>query len=314
MSENLNQQNIQMIEEDEIDLRELFAVIAKRKLFILVFSFVVTLLAVVYVLSKPNVYTVKTELLPVEATSGVSLGGLGGLASLAGVEIGGGGEISPSKSFEMVLNDYGLVKQFVRNNALDTVLLKPDTSNYYFALGYRGVYDFFNTPSDKEESDEEQDIYNTYKILTEKISISADKKTGVMTLSVSDPDMHLALNMLDLFLRKASLYLIDIKDKEIDTQLKYYEKTLKKIRDVQIKEQLSLQVSALIHSKIMLHSSPYYKVKKITEPVLPYYQDKSKPKRGLIVVVAFITSIMLSIFMVFFLEFIQNKNEEIRKA
>ncbi len=303
------------IEEDEIDLREIFGVILKRKLFIAVFTIIVTLLAVLYVLSKPNIYTVKTTLLPVEVSGGMSLGGLGGLASLAGVDIGGGGEISPSESFEMVLNDYGLIKQFVENNKLDETLLNRDTSNYYFALGYRGVYDLFNSPKENiEKLNKEQDIYNTYKMLTQMISISQDKKTGVMTLSVSDPDMQLALNMLDQFLSKASHYLIDIKEKEINTQLAYYEETLKEIRDVQIKEQLSLQVSGLIHSKIMLHSSPYYKVKKITEPVLPYYKDKSKPKRGLIVVVALITSIMLSIFIVFFLEFISKKEEESTSA
>jgi uncharacterized protein involved in exopolysaccharide biosynthesis len=54
---NINQQPI-CIEEDEIDLRELFAIIAKHKKFIAVFVFIVTLLTIIYVLAKPNEYKI----------------------------------------------------------------------------------------------------------------------------------------------------------------------------------------------------------------------------------------------------------------
>jgi LPS O-antigen subunit length determinant protein (WzzB/FepE family) len=48
---NVNQQPI-CLEEDEIDLRELFATIAKHKIFIVVFVFIVTSLAIIYVFIK----------------------------------------------------------------------------------------------------------------------------------------------------------------------------------------------------------------------------------------------------------------------
>ena len=45
-------ENKQYIQEDEIDLKELFITIWKRKLFVISFTFVVTLLAIIYVLIK----------------------------------------------------------------------------------------------------------------------------------------------------------------------------------------------------------------------------------------------------------------------
>jgi uncharacterized protein involved in exopolysaccharide biosynthesis len=45
-------------------------------------------------------------------------------------------------------------------------------------------------------------------------------------------------------------------------------------------------------------------------PEVPYIKDKTGPKRGLVVVVAFITSIILGIFAIFFIEFLRGNNDE----
>lgn len=48
------------IQEDEIDLRELFQIIWKRKLFIIVFTFIITLLSGIYIYKKNPIYEVKS--------------------------------------------------------------------------------------------------------------------------------------------------------------------------------------------------------------------------------------------------------------
>ena len=48
----------------------------------------------------------------------------------------------------------------------------------------------------------------------------------------------------------------------------------------------------------------------ITDPYIPDVKDKAKPKRALIVIVAFITSFILAIFLVFFIEFVRGSKEE----
>ena len=49
------------IQEDEIDLRELFKIIAKNKKFIFVFTTVITLLSVIYAYTKTPIYEVKSN-------------------------------------------------------------------------------------------------------------------------------------------------------------------------------------------------------------------------------------------------------------
>jgi len=310
MQENINNVNPQCIEEDEIDFRELFVTIWSHKIFIAVFTFIVSSMTILYTLSKPNVYTVSSSLIPVEASKGPSLGGLGGLAALAGVSVGGGG-VTPAIAFNTLLDDQGTMRKFIAKNNLENTLLEDHSKNYYFALGYRGIYDLLHKKSDEEDTKiKEEKVFNAYKILKKMISISEDKKTGILKLSVSDADMHLAQQVLQLFLKDASKYLIENDLNNINEKLKYYEQTSQKISDITLKEQLLTQTSALIQSKVMLLSSPYYKIKKLTEPTLPYYKNKTKPKRGLIVVVSFVTSIILAIFIVFFMEFIKNSRQE----
>ncbi len=50
-------------------------------------------------------------------------------------------------------------------------------------------------------------------------------------------------------------------------------------------------------------------VKQLTKPQVAYIKDKAGPKRALIIIVAFITSIILGIFFIFFREFIKGTEE-----
>lgn len=58
----MNQNYNQYVEEDEIDLRELFRTIMKNKLFIVLFTTVVTILALIYALMKTPIYEVSAIL------------------------------------------------------------------------------------------------------------------------------------------------------------------------------------------------------------------------------------------------------------
>ncbi len=93
MSENPQKETA--IAEDEIDLRELFATIWRHKLFIFLFTFLVTSVVVIIAYRMPKYYKTTTviEVKPKSdnKSSGISLGGLGGLAALAGISTGGAG-------------------------------------------------------------------------------------------------------------------------------------------------------------------------------------------------------------------------------
>ena len=98
--------------------------------------------------------------------------------------------------------------------------------------------------------------------------------------------------------------------KEIDEQVAYYESELDSTTSLDLKKNITELLSALVKKKVLSQAGEFYMVKQLTKPEVAYIKDKTKPKRGLIIVVAFITSIILGIFMVFFGEFLRNSKDE----
>ena len=106
--------------DDEIDLRELFSVLWAGKTKIIAITAVFAVASVIYALSVPNQYKATALLAPAQQdrwrTVG-RLGQLGGLASLAGVSIGGG-ESSESQIAQEIMKSWSFVEGFIADNDL----------------------------------------------------------------------------------------------------------------------------------------------------------------------------------------------------
>jgi len=305
------------IEEDEIDLRELWQTIMKGKKVIAIIVIIVVSLTFVYALKLPNIYKSEAILIPVANSSGPSLGGLGGLAAMAGVSIGGGGSMTPDVAFNTLLNDYEFMKEFViKNKIVEYYDAKNVDKNYVFALGYRGLYDFFKpSPDEKEDIDIDIDIdnkvFNVIKIIKASLSIASDKKTALITVLYMDPDRTYIPKIINAFLKDASAYLVTNNLRIINNKLTYFLKEMKNANSIELRTNLSSMISGILQDKVIMKSKVYYQCDVLTKPSVAYIKDKAKPKRGLILVVSFVTSIILGVFLVFFLEFIR-KDEEVK--
>ncbi|MCX9561357.1 LPS O-antigen length regulator, partial [Vibrio cholerae] len=81
------------ITDDEIDLRELLRALWKGKWVILAITFGFAVGALLFALSQPNIYKADALIAPAQSSSAGNLakmaGQLGGLAALAGVNLGG---------------------------------------------------------------------------------------------------------------------------------------------------------------------------------------------------------------------------------
>lgn len=304
MNNNQQVENKNYIEEDEIDLKELFNTILKYKYKIAAFSFMVVLATLCYVLSIPNSY--KSEVILAPQSDGKSSGGgLASLASLAGVSIGGSDSKDPFTMMDTTLKDYEFNKYIIKKYNLVEKFENPQ--NLVFALGFDGFY----SKSEKNESNEEEKIYNINQKLSKTLSISSDKTSSLITLSAEHIDRFFAKELVDIYLEEL-INKIKLQDmKEIDKQIEYYNKELNNTYDVSLKEQLSKSLSALMQKRVFSLANDYYFVSKITDSRVAYIKEKTKPKRALILVVSMVTSLILGIFMAFFLEFIKsNKNDE----
>ena len=292
----------QVIEEDEIDLKELFNTILKYKYKIVFLSFLVVCATFVYVLSIPNSYKSQVTLSP-QGGSSNSLGGLSSLASLAGVSVGGGDSSKdPSIMMQTTLGDYKFNKAIILKYNLIEKL--ENQKNLVFAMG---LDTFAPSKTDKDDKRKLEDkLYSNIKNIQGIIRISSDKKTGLINLSAELEDRFLAKELVDIYLFELTTKIKQKDMKEIDEQIKYYNKELASTYDVSLKEQLSKSLSSLMQKRVFSLANDYYFVSKVVDSRVAHIKEKTKPKRALILVVSLVTSLILGIFLAFFIEFIKN--------
>ncbi len=303
------------IEEDEIDLRELFSTIWGNKWKIIFLSILITSLAVVYALTKPNTYASNTILI-LKEQSKPSLGGAAaGLASLAGISLGGGGSgIDVASLFKNLVNDYAFNRTVIaRYNLVQKLSDEALEEKRVYVLNGRemrkDISSFFAS-KEKEEKNQEELIFETFKKLKTIISTSTDKESGAITLTASLEDRFLAKELVTIYLKEMSNYIKKLDLKETDRQMQYYENELENTSSLELKKNLVDLISKLVQKKVLSQAGEFYMVKQLTKPEVAYIKDKTKPKRALIIIVAFITSLILGIFMVFFGEFLKNSRDD----
>ena len=300
------------IQEDEIDLKELWATVMKYKREIVKFSAVVTLLALVYALSIPNSYKSHTLLAPQEQSKPSLGGGLAALAGMAGVSLGGG-SADASVSLEAILKDYNFNKTVIdKHGLIERTSGDTQAKKMVFAFGFSGIYWMFGGGSevDKNASKDDQ-TYATFKLLQTMLSLSADKKTGLITLSATAYDRFLAKELVEIYLKELTAHLKQMEIKEVLKKIKFYKQELSATSDIQLKTQISSLLSSLVQKRVLSSSNEFYVVSQMIAPRVAHVKEKTKPKRSLILILAVIMSLMIGVFGAFFKEFLDKNRQDV---
>lgn len=310
----MNNQEItpEYLQEDEIDLRELWATVMKYKREIIKLSVVVTLLALVYAMSIPNSYKSYTLLTPQEQSKPSLGGGLAALAGMAGVSLGGG-SADAATSLEAILEDYNFNKMVIEKYDLSKRISSAEQGkNMVFAFGFDGFYWLLNGSKSGDESSQKEIVFSTYESLQDMLSLSSDKKTGLITLSATTQDRFLAKELVEIYLKELTEHLKQMEIKEVLKKIKFYKKELATTNDIQLKTQISGLLSSLVQKRVLSASNEFYVVSQMIAPRVANVIEKTKPKRSLILVLAVIMSLMIGVFGAFFKEFLDKNRQNVQ--
>jgi len=302
---------LEYLQEDEIDLRELWATVMKYWREIVKFSAVVTTLALVYALSIPNSYKSHTLLAPQEQSKPALGGGLAALAGMAGVSLGGG-SAGAAISLEAILKDFTFNKVVINKYGLvERISANAQEKNMVFAFGFGGIHWLFSSGAN-ESASKDEDIFSTYKSLQGMLSLSEDKKTGLITLSATAQDRFLTKELVDIYLKELTMHLKQMEIKEVLKKIKFYKQELATTNDIQLKTQISNLLSSLVQKRVLSSSNEFYVVSQMIAPRVAHVQEKTKPKRSLILILAIIMSLIIGVFGVFFKEFLDKNRQNVQ--
>ncbi len=201
----------ELIKEDEIDLLQLFhKVWAGRKLILLV-TIVFLILGILVALFSAKEYTATTIMVP-QTSDNKSGGGLGNLAALAGVNLGGASETLPLTTYEKIIQSVPFKKRLVQTplsfQDIPKKVTYEDYCKNYTKPSLLGSLMSFLLPAPPAEpavtigddsidittlSREERGILNS---IDGKLSLKLNEKEGFITLSCVMPEALPAAQML----------------------------------------------------------------------------------------------------------------------
>ena len=256
MDENTKQSSVSSPEEQEIDLLELAGKVWAERRLVLKWCGVAVVVALVVGFSIPKEYTTTVMLAPEVEGGSRSLGGLSSLAGMAGINVNAGEssdalypELYPdivssvgftTELFPVSVEDeegelkttlYNYLKEEQRSPWWSAILSFPFKCIGWIASLFR----------DEEEENVGQGIdpfrltedeTDVVKMLNERISVSVDKKTSVITLSVTMQDPLISATMTDTVMQKLQNYITEYRTNkarhDLDFTQKLYDEAQKK--------------------------------------------------------------------------------------
>ncbi|WP_462056920.1 Wzz/FepE/Etk N-terminal domain-containing protein [Vibrio parahaemolyticus] len=277
--------------DDEIDLRELFKALWKGKWIIVVATFIFAIGSVLYSLSLPDIYKSDALLAPAESSNGGSLskmvGQLGGLAALAGVNLGGG-ETSQTDLAVQVMKSRQFVAAFINKHDLLVPLMAAkgwDLANNKLILNEE-LYNQTTGDWLREAKDlrgvepTEQEAYEVF--IKDILTVIQDKDTGLYTVSVKYYSPFIARQWVDWLIEDINKVMRERTIAETSQNLEYLNTQLRKtaVADMQstfyklIEEQTKSLMLAEVQEEFIF---------KIVDPAIAP-ETKESPRRALICV------------------------------
>ncbi|MFT6992183.1 MAG: hypothetical protein ACJASL_004181 [Paraglaciecola sp.] len=291
------------VSDDEIDLKELFSALWAGKITIILTTFVASVIAVAIALSMPNIYRAEALLSPV-STDGGSMNGLankfGGLASLAGVSLGGGGFDKTTMGIE-VLKSRTFFADFVDKHSVMVDLMASngwDLNNNKILIDTE-IYDVDSqvwVREAKAPRKSEPSFQEAHKEFSKLLSVSQDKESSLITIAIEHYSPYVAKQWVDWLVQDINN---TIRNQEVRQAQRSIDYLLNQIEQTRLAE-LQMGFFELIQSQtetIMLaNASPEYLFKTLDPAVVP--ELKAGPKRALICVLGAMLGGMLGVLIV----------------
>ena len=278
--------NYQSNNDDEIDLRTLFLMLWYGKIYIFFFSFLFTFFASMYLQNAKRLYLVEYKLKPVSETQiKNSFSGLGGIASLAGIQLPSNTTtdfkifqvlISSVEVSEIVFKNKKLVKEIFEdewNSSLNSFSDPPkskfrDYINYLKGTitGSNGVH--YISPNPRRLA-----IY-----VSKSIFIDEDKETGFLTLSAVSPKPDISLLLISELIEASDQIMRQRYINFSKEPLAFYKEKLRFARSREHRESLAELISKEEQKLMFASKGKYFTAEPFIKPTISLHPIAPKSK------------------------------------
>lgn len=198
------------VSDGYIDLRELFETIWLGKWLIALFTFLFSICSVVYALSLPNVYTSTAVLLPVDASKGGGLSELarqfGGVASLAGFNLGSGSGTKSTEAIE-VLQSWSFLEDFIKEEGIAAEVIAvngwdQDSNQLLYNESLYDVEEQIWVREPEKGKGVEPSSWELYEKFSSFLRVTKDKSSNFIHIEIQHFSPHFAKKLVDSLVEK----------------------------------------------------------------------------------------------------------------
>lgn len=271
--------------EERIDWKEKWLIAIKYKRLILRSVLGAAILAAGISLLIPNSYRAETLIASAQEddskSSGLSsaLGSMGGLASLAGVSLGGGGSLPQNIA---VLKSREFLWQFAQKNNLMPILFKHD-------------WDAEKKRWENDDPKKQPGQWDLYRLMISQkvLDVQVEKKTDLVTIAVVWTDPALAAKLANDLVAQLNSYLAQQAIERSQTNLKYLNAELAHTQVEEMRKMLFDIIASEQKNALMANTQKEYAFKVLDPAAEP--DRKVKPKRAWIVLISALIAGLISL-------------------
>ncbi len=238
MNEEIKKQEFLEDEESSIDFKKIFQDLLKHKMLYAKVLPVAFVLAAIYALSLPNFYSCTVKLSP-ELSGSKSTSSLASLASSFGVNLGTSGagtealfptlypDLMNSVDFKTDLFKVKVRREDDNKEFTYYDYLANEQKLPWWSAGMKALFSIFNSQSSMDESSkidpfrlslEQTNIVNA---INNNVICDVDKKTMVITISVTDQDPLICATMADSVKTRLQKFITDYRTSKARVDYEY---------------------------------------------------------------------------------------------
>jgi uncharacterized protein involved in exopolysaccharide biosynthesis len=290
---------------DEVSLSELWRAIWAGKLVIIFISLLFAGASIYFALSKPDIYKASAILAPAANEGGAGglsalAGQFGGLASMAGINLGGGKSDKTALALE-ILKSRAFIERFIVKHDLLVPLMAAknwDMLTDTLILNVE-LYDEKNNQwirTVRAPKKQEPSLWEAFIEFSNLLSVSQEKSTTMVTLELEFYSPVMAKNWLSFLIADINEFMRAQDEKEAQDSINYLTEQLKDIHVSSMEKVFYQLIEEQTKNMMLTKVKPEYVLKTIDPAQVP--EEKAKPKRALIVILGTILGGILSIILV----------------
>lgn len=255
-------------DDDRISLRELWQKLWQGKLTVFAITALFAVGSVTYALLATEIYRSEVLVTPAEDQSMPMLGGqLGGLAALAGVNVGGGSEAEPLA----VLRSRDFARQFIEDYDLLQVFFEDD-------------WDAENEAWLVDDPADAPDIRDAIKYFQENVlKVSEERTTGLVTIAVEWTDPDVAATWADVLVRRLNDRLRERALEEAEQNVAYLREEMAKSSLVTMQQSIGQLLQSELQKLMLARGNEEFAFKVVDPAIAP--KQRTRPKRSIIAII-----------------------------